>query len=144
MSLPARRNTSLRAFAAPLVVVVACTLGAGCSKKTSDAVGKAANSAASDVKTSASKFSAVVAARAFQADLKVRVAKNKHDPKSVTVLHASAHDISKTSGVTVSGISDTNKDHKDDDGKVQFEVSNQFACLTINSASDMTVAEGKC
>jgi hypothetical protein len=127
-------------------VVLALSALGGCSKKTSDAIGKAAKSAANDAKNALGTASANAAAQAFRADLKVRSEKNKKSARGVNLLRQVAKDTTGVmSGATITGITDTNKDHRDDDGKVQIEVAKKFACVTISSdGTNTTVSNGKC
>jgi hypothetical protein len=44
----------------------------------------------------------------------------------------------------VTGITDSNRDGKDDDGKVQFAVGDQHACLTAHDNGNIDVTDGAC
>jgi hypothetical protein len=141
-----RGDRVTRTAVAPLVVLLALTMVSGCSKKTTDAASKAAKSALNDAKNAAGTATAVVAANAFRADVKVRSEKNKKSARATNLLRAAEHDLTSTvSGATVTGITDQNKDHRDDDGKVQIELAKKFACVTISAdGTDTTVTQGKC
>ncbi|MCU1430413.1 MAG: hypothetical protein JWL83_4413 [Actinomycetia bacterium] len=132
----------MRAATAAVVVLFALALVAGCSSKTNHDISVAAKSAANDIKRAATTHEAEVVAQAFRADVKVRAEQNKRSARSVNLLRAAAHDMS---GMKVTGITDTNKDHLDDDCKVQIQAANGFACVTITpDGNNTSVKGGKC
>ncbi|HUP72023.1 MAG TPA: hypothetical protein VM282_03150 [Acidimicrobiales bacterium] len=60
---------------------------------------------------------------------------------SMSVLQEAARDLPRSP--TVTGLSDTNGDGRDDDGKVQIEVDDSFACVVV-TGTDIDVSSTRC
>ena len=77
--------------------------------------------------------------------MKVRAEKNKKNARGTNLLRAVEKDMTDFGGMKITGITDRNKDHRDDDGKVQIEAANKFACVSISAdGTNTTVTSGKC
>jgi len=91
---------------------------------------------------------AVGGAGAHAAAESMRVALEAHDLKAgqtlrdVDVLRENADDV--PGDPKVSGITDSNRDGKDDDGKVELTVGDQSACLVVNDQNDVSVDDDTC
>lgn len=114
----------------PAVVALVCMgfLGvAGCS---------------SSAKQSLNQAGARAAAEATRGILKSKNLSQGQTVRSVSVLKDATNDLPGSPDVT--GITDSNGDGKDDDGKVQFTVGNGHACLTAHDNGTVDVTDGAC
>ncbi len=127
-----------------LAVLFASVLVLGaCSEDTQDKARDAAESAREDAEDATGDAAARSAAEAFRGALKADDAGDDKGLRSVDVLTENAKDL--PGDPEVSGIEDGDGDGMDDDGKVQFEVSDGSACVTVpESGEDTTVEDGKC
>jgi hypothetical protein len=133
-----------------LAVVVMCTvLGAGvaaCDDDTredvQDEVDDAVDSARERAEDAAGSVGARAAAEAMRASLQGRDLESDQTVRDVEVLENTAGDL--PGDPTVSGIEDADGDGRDDDGKVQFTVGDQEACVTVDDNGEISVSGEAC
>ena len=119
-----------------LLAVTACSDDSG--KSAADQVKSAAQDAASNVKETANEAAARAVAESYRAALK---AKGGGQPlRTVTLLN----DVKNTlpGNPDISGITDSDGDGQDDDGKVQVKVNDGNACVTIPATGDLVDVNG--
>jgi len=134
MAVPARLLAVL--FASLLLV-------GACSESTQDKAKDAAESAKEDAEDATGEAAARAAAEAYRGALKSDDAGDENGLRSIDVLEENAKDL--PGDPEVSGIEDGDGDGADDDGKVQFDVSDKSACVTVPaSGEDVTVDDGDC
>jgi hypothetical protein len=109
------------------VVIIACLSVAACG---------------SSAKKSLNEAGARAAAETARGVLKSKNLDKGETVRSVSVLQDAVSKIPGSPDVT--GISDGNGDGKDDDGKVQFTVGDQHACLTAQDNGSVDVTDGAC
>jgi hypothetical protein len=109
------------------VAIAACVCVAACS---------------SSAKQTLNQAGARAAAETARAVLKSQNLKQGETVRSVSVLKAAADKVPGSPDVT--GITDANGDGKDDDGKVEFTVGDQHACLTAHDNGSVDVTDGTC
>ena len=132
-----------RRLFAPLVialVTIACIGAVGCSSDTTDKAGDAVESAKDDVATRADETQARVAAEELRARIKANDTADADGVRSVSALNESAEDL--VGDPTVTGIDDADGDGLDDDGKVQIDIDQSSACLTLPDTGENTTVEG--
>lgn len=85
-------------------------------------------------------------ARAAGESMRVALEAEDLDPgdtlRSVAVLQENSDDV--PGDPTVSGITDSDGDGKDDDGKVQLEVGDQTVCVSVTDQNDVSVDDDAC
>jgi glucose/arabinose dehydrogenase len=122
---------------------LALSFFASCSDSTQDKVNDAAQSVKEDAENAAGTVSANAVAQSLRAALKAKDLPNGTTERNVSVLRDAVRDLPGDPDVT--GIEDRDGDGKDDDGKVQVNVGDQSACLTISrDGKDTNVDNGKC
>ena len=111
------------------VIVGACSdsNGKNAREQVEDAVGGATARAAGE---------------SMRVALEAQDMKNGETLRSVTVLQENANDV--PGDPTVTGITDTDGDGKDDDGKVELKVGDKSACVTVTDQNDVSVDDGAC
>lgn len=140
----------LAAIAIALVALTSISL-AGCSSDTKDKAKDAVDSAKEDAKKGADKAGNTLStkkdeaqARATAEELRVRMKESDTaDAEGVRSVKALNDSVSKLAGnPTVTGIEDGNGDGLDDDGKVQVDVNDSHACLTLPATGENTEVKG--
>ncbi len=137
-------------FAVGLLSVMSIA-GVACSSDTKDDAKSTVDEAGDDFKAGADKVGDEVgtkadeaAARAAAEELRTRMkandTANEKGVRSIAALNESAKDL--TGDPEVSGIEDTTDDGLDDDGKVQVDVGESSACLTLPAEGEDTTVEG--
>ncbi len=96
----------------------------------------------SSAKSSLNQAGARAAAEAARGVLKSKHLSEGQTVRSVSVLRDAVDKVPGSPQVT--GITDSNGDGKDDDGKVQFTVGDQHACLTAKDNGNVDVTDGMC
>jgi hypothetical protein len=117
-------------------------LFAGCSDDTEDKVDDAAQSVREDAEDAAGSAAARATAESMRADLLANDLPENQTVRDVAVLQQTADDL--PGDVQLSGVADADGDGKDDDGKVQVDVGDQSACLTVADNGDVDVSGGAC
>ena len=102
----------------------------------------ALSACSSSAKKTVNQVGARAAAEAVRAQLKAADLKSGETVRDIDRLQKA---IDKVPGdPTVTGLTDKNKDGKDDDGNVQFAVGNQSACLNAQDNGRIDVSNGRC
>ena len=96
----------------------------------------------SSAKKSLNQAGARAAAEAARGVLKSTKLDKGQTVRSVSVLKDATDKV--PGSPTVTGITDSNGDGKDDDGKVQFTVGGEHACLTAQDNGNVDVTDGAC
>jgi hypothetical protein len=153
-NLEARRMRRPRIVAALLVFALIPVLAAGCSSETRDKAKDAAESAKDDAsssaksaghdaKAAADKAKARAQAEGLRAELKADKQGDRDGLRSIDVINENVKDLPGDPDAT--GITDSDSDGEDDDGKVQFDVGDASACVTIPATGeDVGVTSGAC
>ncbi len=133
----------LLAPAVLLLVLAAPLLAAGCSSDTTSKAKDTVSSAKDDAKVDADKAAARTAAEALRASLKANKTADKEGIRSTKAINEAAADL--PGDAKFSGVADSNSDGQDDDGKVQVDVGDQHACLTLPATGkNIDVTSGAC
>lgn len=141
---------------APLAIALLAfaPLAASCSSDTKDSASDTAESLKDDAQDNAEKAGDEIEttgdeaqARAAAEDLRVRIKANdtadSEGPRSVSAINESLNDVA--GNPELEGLTDDDGDGLDDDGKVQVNVEDSSACLTLpESGEDTTVEGGAC
>lgn len=93
-----------------------------------------------EVGTKADEAAARAAAEELRTRMKANDTANDEGIRSIAALEESAEDL--TGDPDVTGIEDTDGDGLDDDGKVQVDVGDSSACLTLPEEGEDTSVEG--
>jgi len=101
-----------------------------------------AGACSSSAKKTVNQVGARASAEAVRAQLKAADLKNGESVRDMKRLNDAIDRL--PGGVTVTGLTDKDKDGKDDDGNVQFTVGNQSACLTAHDNGRIDVSNGSC
>lgn len=96
----------------------------------------------SSAKKTLSQAGARAAVETARGVLKAQNLKQGETVRSVSVLKDAADKVPGSPDVT--GITDADGDGKDDDGKVEFTVGDQHACLTAHDNGNVDVTDGAC
>lgn len=99
-----------------------------------------AGQVADEVDTKADEAAARGAAEELRTRMKANDTANAEGVRSVAALNESAEDL--TGDPEVTGIEDSDDDGLDDDGKVQVDVGDSSACLTLPEEGEDTTVEG--
>jgi hypothetical protein len=118
-----------------LIVVAACG-------DSDDSAEDAVDSALEQAEDVAGSVTARAAAEAVRAALQAEDLDANETVRDVAVLQEAVADV--PGDPTVTGIEDTDGDGKDDDGKVQVEVGDQTACVTVQDNGDVSVSSDSC
>jgi hypothetical protein len=133
----------MRRFIAALAATAfAFSFFAACSEDTQDDIGDAAESVREDVEDAAGSAGARGVAVSLQGALEAKDIPQGESERSVSVLEDVVRDLPGDPDVT--GIEDSDGDGEDDDGKVQVNVEDQSACLTIAADGNTEVDGGRC
>ena len=125
--------------------------GVACSSDAKDDAGSKVDQAADDFEDGVDKVGDEVdetadeaAARGAAEELRTRMKSNDtandEGVRSIAALNESAEDL--TGDPDVTGIEDSDDDGLDDDGKVQVDVGDSSACLTLPEEGEDTSVEG--
>lgn len=125
--------------AAAIFAATALSLAA-CSSDAEDDTKDAVESVQDDVETKTDEAAARAAAEELRTRMKANDTANEEGVRSMAALEESAEDL--TGDPTVEGIEDTDGDGMDDDGKVQVDVGDSSACLTLPETGEDTTVEG--
>jgi hypothetical protein len=132
-----------RRVVASVVVAVACLSFGACSDDTKDKVKDAAKSVREDAENAAGTAAAYGVAQSFRAAIKAKDLPDGTTARDVSVLNDVARDL--PGDPDIRGITDSDGDGKDDDGRVEVHVGGQAACVTINAdGSDTKVEKDAC
>ena len=82
------------------------------------------------------------AAESMRAALEAEDLNGGETLRSVAVLQENADDV--PGDPQVSGITDSDGDGKDDDGKVELKVGDQAACVSVTDQNDVSVDDDAC
>lgn len=137
-------------FAVGLLSVMSIA-GVACSSDAKEDTKEAADSVGDDIKDGAEDAGDAIgtksdeaAARAAAEELRTRMKSNDtandEGIRSIAALEESAEDL--TGSPEVTGIEDSDGDGLDDDGKVQINVGDSSACLTLPEEGEDTQVEG--
>lgn len=137
----------------PLAValLVIAPLAASCSSDTKENAKDTAESLQDDAKDNAEAAGDEIEekgdeaqARAAAEDLRARIkandTANAEGPRSVAAINESLEDVAGDPEVV--GLTDDDGDGLDDDGKVQIDVEDSSACLTLPESGEDTSVEG--
>ncbi len=141
---------------APLLIasLVVAPFLASCSSETRDNAEETVESAQDDAAETAEdagnelqetgdEAQARAAAEDLRARIKANDTANDEGPRSVAAIEESFEDVA--GDPEISGLDDGDGDGLDDDGKVQIDVEDASACLTLpESGEDTTVEGGAC
>jgi hypothetical protein len=94
------------------------------------------------VEDAAGDATARAAGESMRVALEAEDLNNGETLRDVKVLRENADDI--PGDPNVSGISDSDGDGKDDDGKVELKVGDQAACVTVTERNDVSVDSDPC
>lgn len=147
------RTPTPRRWMGPIVLGAALLLPAGvlagCSDSQKDDLRSTASSLGTEASNAASSAAPRAAAEAMRASL---VADRTADsagtgtatpnPRSIDRLREAADNVPGDPQIT--GIEDGDGDGADDDGKVQFQVEDNFACLTVGTDGGTDVTSERC
>ena len=93
-----------------------------------------------EVGTKADEAAARAAAEELRSRMKANDTANEEGVRSIAALNESAEDL--TGDPDVTGIEDSDDDGLDDDGKVQVDVGESSACLTLPETGEDTEVKG--
>lgn len=148
------RTSNARRLAGSVLLGAALLLPAGvlagCSDSQKDDIRSSASSLQSQASDAASAAAPRAAAEAMRASLVAdRTAGTNagngttpENPRSVNRLDEAADNV--PGNPTISGIEDKDGDGNDDDGKVQFQVDDNYACLTVGTDGSTDVSSERC
>jgi hypothetical protein len=130
---------SYRVITSAAFISLACLVGAvGCSDDSGDSALDQARDVASDVKENANDTAARAVAEAYRAALKAKG--GGQSLRTVTLLNEAADTL--PGSPDISGITDSDGDGLDDDGKVQVKVNSGQACVTVPATGDLVDVNG--
>ena len=141
---------------APLAVALLAfvPLAAGCSSDTKDNAKDTAESvkddaaenadeAGNEIEETGDEAQARAAAEDLRARIKANDTANDEGPRSIAAINESLADVA--GDPELEGLEDADGDGLDDDGKLQVNVEDSSACLTLpESGEDTTVDGGAC
>jgi hypothetical protein len=119
----------------PLVVLAAGAL-AGCGDDGDD------DGVVDEAEQVLESAGALTVAESFRTALVAEDVGADVDRRNVTVLTETVDDL--PGEPDVAGIADADGDGRDDDGKVEFLVDAEAACVTVAADGDVDVADGSC
>jgi len=125
-------------------LLVACLLlfGIAACGDSKDDAQDAVDSAREQAENAAGAAGARAAAEAMRGVLQAKHLEANQTVRDVVVLQAAADDV--PGSPTVTGIEDQDGDGKDDDGKVQFAVGDQVACVSVQDNGEISVSSDSC
>lgn len=123
-------------------VLVLGALGAtGCSGSSPEATQKKVQDAKNKVQNPAQVARDNAAVREAAEGFATRLRTADQDARSMDAMRAAVAEV--PTSVEVSGILDGNGDGRDDDGKVQFQAGDAYACVAVNG-NDVAVDTSRC
>jgi hypothetical protein len=123
-------------------IVAAIAFGASACDDANDQADEAVDDAREQAEDAAGSAGARAQAEAMRVALQAKSLPADQTVRDVGVLQDAADSL--PGDVTVSGLSDADGDGKDDDGKIQFTVGDQHACVTVADNGEISVSGDAC
>ena len=144
-------SSTRRLLTTALAVLMTVSFAAACSEKTQDSAQETADAIGEDAEKNADQLGSEIdakadegLARAAAEDLRVRIkandTANAEGARSIAAINESAADVAGDPEIV--GVDDADGDGLDDDGKVQVNVGDASACLTLPETGEDTTVEG--